>query len=651
MIEIEDMETLLENLKTDKSNADQYKTTWDTRREKWIKESNGEPYGNEVDGKSTIVSRDIKKTEIWQHATIIDPFVSNTDMVRGTPITAEDRPIAEQSEVLLNHFFCRRFDRYNFVSEAFKILQREGTVIARVGWEFAEEEVEVEVPVVEVVMVPGPQGMMPVEQVVGYKTEMQMKTVLNEPTAENKDNRTLWVDPTEKRSISNAKFVIEHFKSSISELTQDGIYENLDKIDVKTDEAQDDADISYADSDSESFKFQDRARAELDVYEYWGNYDIDEDGIAEAIVCTWVGNTIIRLEENPYPDGKVPYISTALDPEPFSLNGKPNADLQSTDQKLSTSILRSLMDTLDSSTNGQRGFKEGSLDPVNERKFKAKKDFKYQGDAPAIWEGKYADFNPSILNFYELTQKNQSELTGVRPFNGGVSRYETATQASNAMTAVAKKEVDISRNFAENFITPLLRKWLGMINEFMEPEEISRITGAEYVPTDPRDPCGSIDIRIEVNTADTDEARAKDISFMLQTMGQTLPFDLTKILLAEQAKLKKLPDLAKQILAYQPQPDPLEQRKKELEVEDLEASIAERRTRAKENEIDTQLKKAKTVTEQAKARQIHTGADLSDLDFTDKATGVSHQREMEKLTEKAKADLLKQNLANQRSKQ
>ena len=40
------------------------------------------------------------------------------------------------------------------------------------------------------------------------------------------------------------------------------------------------------------------------MYEYWGNYDINDDGIAEPIVCAWVGSTVIRLELNPYPDKK-----------------------------------------------------------------------------------------------------------------------------------------------------------------------------------------------------------------------------------------------------------------------------------------------------------------------------------------------------------
>ena len=642
------LKELLEALKSDKSSADNNKATWDADRETWVLETNGAKYGNEVEGKSTLVSRDIKKTQVWQHASIIDPFVSNQDMVRCSNTTAESDPLSDQSQSLLNYYFCRNFDRYNFVSEGFKILQYEGTVIARVGWEFQEEEVEVEVPITQMMQVPGPQGLQMVEQIVGYEMQMQMRTTINNPTADNRDNKTLWVDPTEKRNISKAQFVIEHFKSSLSKLTQEGIYENLEELETRNEMGDlDSDDDTYEDSDTNAFKFTDKARAEIDVYEYWGNYDIDDDGIAEPIVCTWVGNTIIRLEENPYPDKEVPYVSTALDPEPFSINGRPNADLQSNDQKLNTSVIRSIMDTLDSSTNGQRGYKEGSLDPANERKFKAHKDFKYQGDNPGFWEGKHADINPSIINFYEMTKQNQAELTGVRPFAGGTGSLTSATQSNMAMDAVGKREVDLSRNFAENFIIPLLRKWLAMINEFLEPEEVEKITGKPFVKPDPMDMDGNINIRIQVNTAETDAAKASDISFMLQTLGQSLPFELTKMLLSEQAELKKMPELAKAIVEYQPQPDPMEQQMKMLEMEKLKAEIAERQSRAQENQVDMKLKESQTILNQAKAREAHGIADGKELEYVQNADGTAFKQDMAKQQQKGNQELQKQMIANQ----
>ena len=44
------------------------------------------------------------------------------------------------------------------------------------------------------------------------------------------------------------------------------------------------------------------------AYEYWGYWDINNDGIVKPFVATWVGDVMIRLEENPYPDKQLPYV-------------------------------------------------------------------------------------------------------------------------------------------------------------------------------------------------------------------------------------------------------------------------------------------------------------------------------------------------------
>jgi len=102
-------------------------------------------------------------------------------------VTHSDTRSAFQAGLLLNFQFCRDFDRYNFISDSFKVLQREGTVIARVFWEFEEEEQLVDVPVMGLVPVTDPekrqqmiaQGLMPYEQgQVGTTQEWQMGTLL-----------------------------------------------------------------------------------------------------------------------------------------------------------------------------------------------------------------------------------------------------------------------------------------------------------------------------------------------------------------------------------------------------------------------------------------------------------------------------------------
>jgi len=660
---------LLQKLKGDLTLTEPYKNELDEKHAKAIAEYNGGPYGNEVKGKATVVSRDIKKAASHQHAAIIDPFVSDDEIVNAIPITYEDKKAAEQAELLLNYQFCRDFPRYQFISNSFKILQREGTVVAKVGWEIVEEEREVEVPDIQPVKINNEMelqqamqmypeqaeemqamiaaGQQPyVKAQVGTKLETQTVVVKNRPTAELCRNSMLWVDPTCEQNIENAQFVAYKFKSNISLLREDGRYKNLDKIKLKSSTRDMDQD-PYA-TTNKDFMFSDEARQELDVVEYWGNYDLNGDGIAEPIVCVWVNDVIIRLEDNPYPDGKVPFVSCAFDAEPFSMYGEPNGDIISTDQKIRTGIKRAILDTLDSSTNGQKGNKKGALDPVNLKKFREGKYFEFNGTPGDLWEGHFAEIPNSIMNFDVTVQQDIEQMTGIRPAGVSGTLGTSATAARGMLDATAKREMDISRNYKDTFLIPILRKWLAMDMEFMDESQIVRITNEEFVEVRRDDLDGNIDIGMTVSTPEADNERSQELSFMLQTMGQSLPFEMTQMLLVEQAKLKKMPLLAKKIEAYQPQPDPIAQEKAQLENEKLKAEIAEKYSRAEENrEADIMSKKAKATLEQAKAREIHSKADMNDLDYVRKSTGVDQQEAIEQENVKARNDIIKSNAGQQ----
>ena len=628
---MDDNKQLLQNLQSDVKSAESYHDKWRLKRAEWIKEYNGEPYGNEEKGKSQVVSRDIKKASSHQHASIIDPFVSSPNMVRCIPIGPEDEASAKQAELLLNYQFCRDFDRYNFVSEGFKVLQREGTVIAKVSWESEEREVDVEVPVYREELVPGAMGLVPQKIQSGTQIEKRMETVINRPHAEICDNVMLYIDPTCVGDISNAQFIAYKYMSNISKLKGAGLYKNLEKI---SETEGKDYDFSYDQYDKRDsiFRFADSARKEFEVVEYWGNYDLHGDGVAIPIVCVWAGNNIIRLEENPYPDKGLPFVSCAYDAEPFSINGNANADLISADQKIKTGVKRAFVNTLDSSTNGQKGIRKGSLDPLNLRKFKAGQDFEFNDDSADIWEGNFSDIPASTINFYNGITSEIESLTGVREYSagqGGNGLGSSAAAVQGNLAATEKREVDISRNFKENFITPLLRKWQSLNSEFLAHEKVIRVTCVEFVPVRRDDMDGNVDIDIQISTAATDTERANKIAFMLQTMAQSLPFELVQILLAEQADLARMPGLSDKIANYQQQPDQLELEKQQLEVEKLKAEIEERRSRAQENQVDMRLKSANAAKIEAEARRIHGEADLKDKEYVDDVSGKRRQIELE----------------------
>ena len=436
----------------------------DEKIRQWRREYNGEPYGNERKGRSKIIARMIKKQSEWQHASLVDPFVSTPDIIRAKPVTWEDKEISPKVQILLNTQFCRQFDRFNFMNKAIKVLDQEGTCVIRTGWKYKEdiikEQIKVEQPNPEFIQA-GQQLAMMQEQLAQYEPivaqfqqtmgmlegqginpeqaiqagmldpammeqgqiamqesqaiqeqiqqlggQLQQipqtilvpqiierkKAVINEPTAMVCRNEDIFIDPTCQDNMDNCQFVIYRYETDMTSLKRAGIYKNLDKVTLTLKDAEYMSRARDLKGYDPTFEFSDVARKKLVVYEYWGNYDIDNDGEAEAIVCTWIDNTIIQLRDNPFPDKKPPFIVVPFNSIPFSLYGESNAELLSENQKVATAIIRGLVDNMAMSNNGQKGIRKGALDEYNLAKFMNGENFEFNANPNDFYDGHFNDF-------------------------------------------------------------------------------------------------------------------------------------------------------------------------------------------------------------------------------------------------------------------
>lgn len=617
---------LLSALKADLKAADLLKRDQDAVIAKWKAEYNGDPYGNEKKGKSAIVSRDIKKQSEWQHATIVDPFVSTSSIIKATPITWEDEEAARQNELLLNTQFCRKFDRFNFMSKAIKVLDREGTLVVQTGWDYEDEEVTT---MAEMVVVNEEGQEIIVEQEV---TETIVKK--NQPTAKVCRNEDIYIDPTCQDNLDNAQFVIYRYETDLSSLKKDGRFKNLEQVARFGRE-----DYDYDPPDDTEFKFADEPRKKMVVYEYWGNYDMDGDGIAEPIVCAWINDVIIRLQSNPYPDGKPPFIVVPFNSVPFKIHGEANAELIGDNQKVKTAIIRGIIDNMAQSNNGQVAIRKGALDQVNRKKFLSGNNFEFNGSPNDFWQGSYNSIPGSAFDMIGLMNNEIESITGTKSFSGGINAGAlgaTATGARGALDATATRRMNIVRNVAENLVKPLIRKWMSYNSEFLEDEEVIRVTNDKFVPVRRDDLDGRIDLDISIATAEDNAAKSQELSFLLQTLGPNEDPAIRRELMADIMELMRMPDQAKRIREYQPQPDPVQEQLKQLEIERIQlenekikADILDKQARAQENTIDAELKRNKAAVEAAKARKLTSEADMTDLKFIKEDEGYSHLEKVE----------------------
>ena len=169
-------------------------------------------YGTEVDGKSKYVSDMTKKLLGWQIPSIVDPLVSSKDLINCDPYTHADRAISEQEESVLTHQMIQVEDHYAFITDLVTDIAEKGTCFIKTGWEFKEEEQNVQKPIIALDPITNQQT------IVGYETIKEMVTLVNKPTKEICSLLDIRMDPTCQGKIAKASFVIHDFETDISTL-------------------------------------------------------------------------------------------------------------------------------------------------------------------------------------------------------------------------------------------------------------------------------------------------------------------------------------------------------------------------------------------------------------------------------------------------
>lgn len=625
-------------------------------------------------GSSSVQPKLIRKQAEWRYAALSEPFLSSPNIFEVNPTTAEDAAAARQNRMVLNNQFDNKLNKQQFIDEFVRAGVDEGTIIVKTGWDFQTETVEeTEVAYDLIVDASWQEALQAVDEIkqqdpslypdvpeelrVAYENSIKdgvpyravpsgsklvevEKTIVNQPTLKVCDYRNIVIDPSCGGDMAKAKFVVELFESSYSELLADGRYKNLDQLQVQSQDILSEPDYASPNEGVRNFDFTDKARRRLVVYEYWGFVDIDGSGRLQPIVAAWVGSVLIRMELNPFPDKKLPFVVVPYLPRKRALYGESDGSLLIDNQKIIGAVTRGMIDVMGKSANGQMGVQKGALDVTNRRRFDRGETYEFNpGTDPraAIYMHTYPEIPQSAQYMLNLQQVEAESMTGVIAFSNGISGAalgDTATGTRGALDAASKRELGILRRLSNGMIE-IGRKIISMNSVFLEEKEVVRITNEEFVVVRRDDLSGQFDLKLTISTAEEDNAKVADLSFMLQTMGPNMDWGINSMILSEIAELKKMPDLARKIRMYQPQPDPLAEQKAQLDMMLVQAQIESERARAAHYASGAGLQVAKAGTEQSKSRALESQADLADLAFVEQETGVTQQRELQKVGEQA----------------
>lgn len=610
-----------------------------------------------VRGRSQVQPKLIRRQAEWRYSALTEPFLGSDKLYKVNPVTFEDAKAAAQHELLLNWQFRTKFNRVKFIDDFVRATVDEGTSVLRLGWKRVTTKIKEMAPVFSFFHLETEEQLQQFQQALEAKNadprtfdeqfpeelkqavayyeenqeatyavqtgmeEIEVEKVLeNKPTVEVMNPANVTIDPSCQGDIDKAMFAIVSFETSQAELKKEGDrYKNLDK--VVWNDASPLTDPDHETKTPQDFQFRDAMRKRIVAYEYWGFWDINDDGEMHPFVATWIGNTLIRMELNPFPDGKLPFVLVPYLPVKRELYGEPDAELLEDNQKILGAVTRGMIDLLGRSANGQQGFAKGMLDPLNRKRYDDGKDYEYNptlNPAQGLIEHKFPELPQSALVMLNMQNQEAETLTGVKAFAGGISGEaygDVAAGIRGALDAASKREMAILRRLAKG-MTEVGNKIIAMNAVFLSEEEVVRVTNEEYVTIRREDLKGNFDLEVDIATAEVDNQKSNDLAFMLQTMGNTMDFGITQMILSEIAKLKRMPVLAHAIKTYQPQPDPIAEEMKQLELEKLRAEVGKLRAEAEQKLADAALKGA--------------DKDKKNLDYLEQETGTTHAREMEK---------------------
>lgn len=659
--------------------------------------------------RSRVQPKLVRKNNEWRYAALSEPFNNSPELFRLLPITFDDKQAAVQNELMLNYQIRTFMGLSALVDRTVREFVDTGTVIIKASWIYLDKEETVDEPLYQYMAPQSPEemqqvteqynqisqmaqmepdsyskldeelkagfeysyenGMVMIARATGQSTKVtKTKVIKNHPYAEVCNYDDVFVDPTCRSNIQDAKFVVHRFSASFADLKKDPRYKfagDLDENEINA--ALEQSDAEFKQSSGSNFNFSDTPRKKLTVLEYWGYWDIDGDGSLVPIVAAWVNNTLIRLEENPYPDQKHPFVSAAYLPARDSIFGIPDAELIGDNQAVIGAVTRGSLDLLGRSANAQTGFKRGWLDAANKVKYMQGDDYDYIPEVgspqEAVYQHQYAAIPASVQWMIQSQALDAESVTGVKSFGvGGITGEglgDTAAGARIATDAASQRTTSILRRLAACYVD-LGRKMISMNAQFLTEEEVERVTNMPFQPIRMDDMEGNYDLQVSVATSDDDAARAADIAFVFQTSASTLPFELSKLMLAEYAKLKRMPDFAKKIEDYQPEPDPLAQAEREAEIEYKKAQTALLMAQAQEASTKAGLNQFKAGETEAKTAKHAADAEAKSLDNVQSINGEKHQRELDKIRQqtdsnqittatKAAADLQKADAKNQSS--
>jgi GrpB-like predicted nucleotidyltransferase (UPF0157 family) len=491
-----------------------------------------QPYGNEVEGKSQIVTGEVAEAIDGALPSLVRIFTGSDQIVVFEPQGPRDEASAKQATDYCNWVFSRDNEGVAILHDWFKdaLLQKNG--IVKAYWENKEnitkeryfdlsddelamlmsdntmeivEQDTQEFPVFDQMGQPAIDQMgQPVINSI-HNITVQQKKMVGKVTIENVPPEEFLISK-KARTIEDSPFVAHRQMLTRSTLMAMGFNKKqVEGLQMGDALAYTPERVARYAAGEQPYQTQtdDPSMQEIEVFECYVKTDIDGKGIASLVQVFYASNEILEdkkgkemVEEVDY----VPFHSICPIPIPHKFFGNSLADRTVDLQLIKTTITRQMLDNLYLTNNARVVAVEGqvNLDDLLTSTAGGVIRAKSQGAVTQLNVQNVASQAFPMLQYLDTVQ---SKRTGVSDASQGLDpailQNVTAAAVASMQQAGAGKVELMARIFAETGVKSLFKGILHLLCKYQDKARLVRMRG-QFVEFDPRTWANQYDVSINV---------------------------------------------------------------------------------------------------------------------------------------------------------
>jgi len=487
-----------------------FNTELSSQREEAMEYYLGEPFGNEIEGRSSIVTTDVRDTIEYIMPSLMRIFTTHNNTAEFEPQGPEDVKMAKQATDYVNYVFNKQNNGFKVLYDAFKDALISKTGVIKHFWE-EKTEVSTEnytnLTEIEYQSILANDDMEVIEhtEVIIQKQQVDDFGTLISPAIVEHDVkvkktktdgqvRVLSVPPEEflisrrAESIEEANFVCHRVKKSVSDLILEGypkdLVEELPTYNQSNAEWDEERQARFSfDSDATPSEETKGAGRKVWLEECYIHLDYDGDGIAELRKITKGGHIILDNEEI----DSIPFSTICPLPIPHKFHGMSIADTVKDIQLIKSTIVRNLLDNMYLTNNSRYAVLAGQveLDDLLSSKPGGIVRMRAPGAVTALPTPQIQPFAFEMVKYLDQVKEERSGVSKMsQGLNPDVLTSHVTSGAISAATESAMQRVElIARIFAETGIKDLFRNIYSLVQRYEDRKKIAYLNG-QFVPID-----------------------------------------------------------------------------------------------------------------------------------------------------------------------